>query len=129
YLVTQSAGASMMLGTTDTGNHCDDCTTVISLPFAYNLYDQSFTSANVDSNGTLQFVSSASISTNACLPNVTFSYAILPHWDDLRTDQVSPDCFTYLGGGCGVFTSISGAAPNRIFNIEWRTVYHGTNHQ
>ena len=27
------------------------------------------------------------------------------------------------GGTCGIFTSVSGTAPNRIFNIEWRTVY------
>ena len=24
--------------------------------------------------------------------------------------------------GCGIFTSVRGTAPNRIFNIEWRTV-------
>src|SRR5207249_1985753 len=24
--------------------------------------------------------------------------------------------------GCGVFTSVSGSAPHRIFNIEWRSV-------
>ena len=23
----------------------------------------------------------------------------------------------------GIFTSTSGTAPNRIFNIEWRTIY------
>lgn len=26
------------------------------------------------------------------------------------------------GGGCGVFTSVSGSAPNRVFNVEWRAV-------
>src|SRR5690348_2397476 len=31
-------------GVTDTGNHCNDCLTSIPLPFAVNLYDQSFTS-------------------------------------------------------------------------------------
>src|SRR5205814_5081113 len=29
-------------GTVDTGNHCDDCVTAIQLPFAFQLYDQSF---------------------------------------------------------------------------------------
>ena len=52
---------------------------------------------------------------------------IMPHWDDLRTDQVGTGCTAYGGVGCGVFTSISGTAPNRIFNIEWRTVYFGAN--
>src|SRR5439155_21862108 len=27
------------------------------------------------------------------------------------------------GTGSGIFTSTTGSAPNRIFNIEWRTVY------
>ena len=39
---------------------------------------------------------------------------IAPHWDDLRTD---------LAAGIGIFTSVSGVAPNHIFNIEWRATY------
>ena len=27
-------------------------------------------------------------------------------------------------GGTGIFTSITGSSPNRIFNIEWRTSYY-----
>src|SRR5205807_7544266 len=38
-----------------------------------------------------------------------------PYWDDLRTD----------GAGGGIFTSVTGIAPNRIFNIEWRACYYG----
>ena len=34
-----------MPGTTDIGNHGDDTVTTIALPFAYTLYDQSFTSS------------------------------------------------------------------------------------
>jgi hypothetical protein len=80
------------------------------LPFAYDLYDQTFTSVDVSSNGNLQFGSSDTEFQNGCLPDGTFTDAIMPYWDDLRTD---------LPGG-GVFTSVSGIAPNRIFNIEWR---------
>ena len=47
--------ATFVPGVTDTGNHCDDCLTSISLPFPVMLYDQSFTTANVGSNGSLQF--------------------------------------------------------------------------
>jgi len=43
-------------------------------------------------------------------------YLISPHWDDLRTD----------GTGLGVFTSVTGSAPHRVFNIEWRAFYLGT---
>jgi N-acetylneuraminic acid mutarotase len=103
----------IVAGSTDSGNHCDDCVTSVILPFPYRLYDVNFTQANIISNGSLQFDSSNASFGNACLPAGSMSYAILPHWDDLRTD-----C-----GTCGVFTSITGSAPDRVFNIEWRAVY------
>jgi hypothetical protein len=109
-------------GTTDTGSHCDDCLTSVTLPFAYTLYDQSFSSASVDSNGTLQFVPSASVFTNACLPAANDTYTVFPHWDDLETVAGLPGC-TAFTNGCGVFSSISGTAPNRTFNLEWHAVY------
>ena len=99
-----------MAGTVDIGNHCDNCTTTITLPFSYRLYSTTFTSANVSSNGNLQFVSGNTAGTNTCLPNASVLYTILGFWDDLRTD----------GMGAGVFTSTTGTAPNRIFNIEWQ---------
>ena len=43
-------------------------------------------------------------------------------WDDLHTG-VNTGCTGYPGDVCGIFTSVSGTAPNRIFNIEWRAVY------
>ena len=51
--------------------------------------------------------------TNQCLPWTTHNYTILPYWDDLYL----------VNSGFGIFTSISGTAPNRIFNIEWRAQY------
>jgi len=100
-------------GTDDTGNHCDDCLTSITLPFAYSLYGQIFNSASVDSNGTLQFVANVSTFTNTCLPATGYTYTIFPMWDDLYT----------INSGYGVYTSVSGSSPNRIFNIEWRAQY------
>lgn len=50
------------------------------------------------------------------------SYTIFPYWDDLRTD-IASGCATYPFGTCGIFTSVTGSAPNRIFDIEWRTTY------
>jgi hypothetical protein len=115
YSITTSTGASIVPGTSDTGNYFDDGTTLISLPFSYQLYDTTFTSVEISSNGTLQFNSNNAAYSNSCLPNGSFSYTIFPFWDDLYTaDNAS---------GEGVFTSVSGSAPNRIFNIEWRTVY------
>jgi hypothetical protein len=46
----------------------------------------------------------------------------LPYWDDQRTDS-NHGCAGFPGATCGIFTSVTGSAPNRIFNIEWRTVY------
>ena len=40
----QQIGGSIVPGTTDTGNHGDDQTTTIALPFSYSVYDQTFNS-------------------------------------------------------------------------------------
>ncbi len=116
YQFIQDTGASIVPGTTDTGNHGDDVVTTITLPFAYSLYGISFSSVNVSSNGNMQFGNLNSAYSNTCLPATALGAAILAHWDDLRTD----------GTGHGIFTSVSGTMPNRIFNIEWRTIYFGT---
>ena len=112
YTIAQ-IGGSIVPGTTDIGNHGDDTVTTIALPFAYTLYDQSFTSINLSSNGNAQFTTSATDFTNQCLPWLTHNYTIYPYWDDLYL----------VNSGFGIFTSISGTAPNRIFNIEWRAQY------
>ena len=113
YTVAQSGEATVVPGTVDSGNHCDNCTTTVDLPFTFRLYDRAFDKAIVGSNGTLGFVSNTNVITNTCLPNVAFDYAIFPYWDDLTTS----------GTGLGVFTSVSGDAPNRVFNIEWRAAH------
>src|SRR5438067_34984 len=116
-------GGSIVPGTTDIGNHIDDGTTFISLPFSYALYDQTYTGVNVSSNGNAQFVTTDVDWTNVCpLPWPAHDYTVLPYWDDQRTDA-NAGCSAFPGGTCGIFTSVSGTAPNRIFNIECRTVY------
>ena len=117
-----TGSGSIEPGTTDTGNHIDDGTTTINLPFPVQFYDQSFNTAIVGSNGTLGFVANGNAFTNACLPAPAENMAILPHWDDLRTDAQT-GCSTYPDGTCGIYTSTTGTAPNRVFNIEYRTVY------
>ena len=47
---------------------------------------------------------------------------IFPYQDDLRTDA-NPGCSGFPGGNCGIFTSVTGSAPNRQFNVEWRAVH------
>ena len=125
YVVNQ-IGGSIVPGTTDIGNNCEDCLTIVDLPFSYTLYDQTYTSINVSSNGTASFTGSDFAPyINLCLPDtIDFpgGYTIYPYWDDLRTDS-GAGCDVYPGGTCGIYTSVSGTAPNRIFNIEWRAEY------
>src|SRR5437762_1821667 len=94
YTVTSSTGASIVPGDTDIGLHADDGTKSIPLPFPVILYDQVFTSANVSSNGNLQFSSNTARFGNDCLPDSNFSYTISPYWDDLYTGRAD------LGEGC-----------------------------
>src|SRR5215211_3699679 len=115
-------GGSIVPGDTDTSNHCDDCITAIALPFSYTLYDQSFNSVNLSSNGNAQFMTTDPTFSNICLPWTGHNYTVFPYWDDLRTDM-GAGCSAYPGGTCGIYTSVTGTAPNRIFNIEWRAVY------
>jgi hypothetical protein len=122
FNITSSTGASIVPGTTDTGNHTDDSPlTTVNLPFSVTLYGVGYSTVQVGSNGNLQFTSAGSNLTgydNNCLsaPDQITGVAMFPHWDDLRTD----------GTNGGVFTSVSGVAPNRIFNIEWRAIYYNT---
>ena len=117
YIITQSGGASITAGTTDIGNHGDDTITSIALPFAFTFYGQAFSNAAVSDNGSVQFMSASSSAANSCLPVAGFASTIFAFWDDLRTDGT-------IGTAQGIFTSISGVAPNRIFNIEWRASYY-----
>src|SRR6184192_1378722 len=128
YVITQ-IGGSIVPGTTDIGNHADDLVTTIALPFSYTVYDQTFNAINLSSNGNAQFTTTDILWVNSCpLPWTTHNYTIFPYWDDQRTD-VNPGCAGFPGGTCGIFTSVTGSPPNRIFNIEWRTVYFSNTSQ
>ena len=71
-MISTNTGQSIVPGTVDTGNHCDDCTTPITLPFPVYIYGTPYTSANVDSNGTIQFTTSGStLRTSACRGRAT----------------------------------------------------------
>jgi hypothetical protein len=110
YTYTTTLSGTLVPGTTDVGNHCDDCSVPITLPFPVNLYDGTFTNATLSSNGNLQFKTTDFAFGNACLPVPIFEYGIVAYWDDIITDCED----------CGIFTSVSGTAPNRILNVEWR---------
>jgi hypothetical protein len=114
--------SGFVAGTTDTGNHTDDGSTVITLPFNYTLYDQSYSMVAVGSNGHLTFGVVSNAFNPSCIPITGPTYAVGPYW----TDQCTGPCFNVTCNGCGIFTSTSGSAPNRIFNIEYRTRYYNS---
>ena len=95
------------------------CSTAIALPFPVSIYGTSYTSAAVGSNGHLTFGTVSNAFTLSCMPIALATDAMGPYWRDQRTDAV--------GGctGCGIFTSTTGTAPNRVFHVEYRTIYFG----
>src|SRR5262245_15375453 len=123
-----SGSDTFVPGDTDIGNHTDDGITFINLPFAVNLYGTSYTGANVGSNGGLFFGTADATFGITCPP--PFGVAgttdtLAPYWGDQRTDS-NPGCASFPGGTCGIFTTTTGSAPDRVFYIEWRTVYFGS---
>jgi hypothetical protein len=117
YQISQSQGVGITPGETlVAGTNCDDCVATVALPFNYTFYGQQFNTANVSSNGVLQFASASNDygQFQICFPLSQFSYAILAHWTDLQTN----------GAGEGIYTSTTGEVGNRVFNIEWRASYN-----
>jgi hypothetical protein len=114
-------------GSTDTGNHCAWGDTMINLPFPFVLYDQTFDTVMVNSSGRLDFIcdNEPSGHTETCLPapphNCPYDYTIFALWGEWYTGSGVTGCSTWANG-CGIFTSVSGSQPNRVFNIEWHAV-------
>src|SRR5204863_884685 len=80
YVYTVSTGATIVPGTTDIGNHCDDCYTTVVLPFTYNIYGQPITQVNVSSNGNMQYQTGSVVYGNTCLPAASFFTTIFEYW-------------------------------------------------
>jgi hypothetical protein len=109
-------------GVDDIGNHTDDGDTFITLPFPVNLYGQSFTQAAVGSNGHLTFGTDDPTFVITCVPFgvAGVTDALAPYWGD----QCTGPCNTITCDTCGIFTTTTGSAPNRVFYVEWRTQYY-----
>lgn len=97
------------------GSRADDATADLPLPFPVSFYGMDYTSAKVSTNGVLQLNSNNPQHNNSStLPTTQFGPAIMAHWDDLVT----------TGAGEGIFTSVTGSAPNRELHVEWRASLH-----
>src|SRR6266545_2102639 len=116
YEVSTETGQSLIPGTVDIGNHCDDCVTSVELPFPVTFYGRTYTTAEISSDGNVQFVTDSAQWLNTCpLPGFELGRSVSVLWDDLLTDQA----------GTGIFTAVLGSPPNQQFVIEWRTIYFG----
>jgi hypothetical protein len=122
---TISEGTNVIVsGITDTGNHCIWCSTLIGLQLPFVFYGRNFNAVRVTSSGRLDFVCNnepASFN-QTCLPaapyDCPYDFTIFALWHEWSTSVGQAGCSTWANG-CGIFTSTSGTAPNRIFNIEW----------
>jgi hypothetical protein len=98
----------------------DDTAATVTLPFSFSLYEQSFTSVKVSSNGYLVFGASAATRPfNVSIPDSTAPNGfVAPYWDDLDPSA-----------GGAVWHSTEGAAPNRKFVVSWIDVpqFRGNN--
>ena len=135
YAITKSTGGTIVPGTTDTGvnNWYGDQSTAtdahfaqVTFPFTFNLYGTPYTTAWVSPHGLLIFSAPSNASgvyTDQpyadILPSINFDGGLVPYWNNTATDQ---DTST---GQTGVFTSTTGTAPNRVFNIEYRVKFAG----
>jgi hypothetical protein len=124
YTITPGTD-TIIPGGADIGNHCDDCATLVNLPFPVNIYGVPISLAYAGSNGTLQFSAVPNIKPfffDQCVPvnpdqGGPFLNTLFPYYDDQRTDEVGtcPDC--------GIFTQTLGSPPDRQFLIRYKTTY------
>ena len=97
----------------------DDGYTGVNLPFSFPYFASSHTQAFVSSNGflTLGSGTGANMANNVTIPTTTNPNGVVaPFWDDLNPK---------LGGG--VYSLVTGSAPNRVFTVEWFNVPHFNN--
>ncbi|TAG76153.1 MAG: hypothetical protein EAZ24_09350 [Burkholderiales bacterium] len=122
YVFTQSSGATISTGgTLVAASQDDDAIVSVTSPFAFSVYGTNIASAStirISTNGTIQLVGSGGTSslTNGNLPAATFGSAtptLFPYWDDL-------DMRTTITTGGGVYSEVTGVAPNRVWKLEWR---------
>jgi hypothetical protein len=86
-----------------------DCTTMATIPFPFSFYGSASTTATIMAHGKIGFPGTNDAE-NAC---VIENNTIAAHWDDLDASA---------GGGAGGNRyAVTGVAPNRRFNVHWKT--------
>ena len=91
------------------------------LPFPLRVYDRTYRTAVVSSNGVVELGVTPAGATadpaDECLPSRDFGRAaVLPYWDDLLFVHGR----TVAGAPEGVFLRTAGTAPHRTFLVSWQ---------
>ena len=108
--ITASTGTSYALG--------DDASASVTLPFSFSLYDSTFTTGSISSNGYLRLGSGAATSySNVAIPNTADPNGMIAvWWDDLAPNT-----------GGTIYARTVGSAPNRQYVVSWEGVPHYSN--
>jgi hypothetical protein len=127
YTTTTSTGV-ITPGGTDIGNHCDDCTTDVTVPFPVSMYGgPPVTDIALGSDGDVHIPGPYNklFWWMGCIPvdpmggQDPFLDTFFPNYADLlTTDSMTTTC-----PDCGIFTQTVGNPPNRQFLIRWKATY------
>ncbi|MFO0724226.1 MAG: putative Ig domain-containing protein [Myxococcota bacterium] len=84
----------------------DDNEAVVSLPFPFRFFDQTYNQVHIGTNGLVSFTDNASSLGNGPFPDGSTPNAVIAaYWDDLVANDA--------------LTTTEGMAPTRIFIIQW----------
>src|SRR5512143_3932172 len=125
-------GGNVVTATNPIGLACQRCATSVQLPFPFTFYGQTYSAVTVVNQGNLQFASSDLSDPSCPFPITVLGPAALPYWSWFVTywSGVPPGpCVQNYGMPCGVYTSTTGSAPDRVFNIQWIGRLESSNHE
>lgn len=96
----------------------DDLVFTTALGSGFTFYGNTYTSANVSTNGNIQFNSSSAAYVNGSLPAIGFGATIFAFWDDIFFNG-APQGVYYQYFAAGVHPGLSG--PTSV--MQWTGVY------
>lgn len=129
YTYTVSTGTVVTSTNLVPGSQCGGCVVPIGLPFPFTYYGQIYTSANASTLGNLQFVTANYTYQSCPFPYAQLGPAMMPYWSNVLDTSWSDPCLANYNAPCGIFTTLTGTAPNRTFKVEWRARWGGSNHE
>jgi hypothetical protein len=119
YAFASSSGTIPAGGAVLAGSQDDDALVTFAAPFTFSIYDtvvSAGTNIRLSTNGNIQFTPSGGNAAfaNTALPGSVLGNVpgVLPYWDDLDLS----------GGNNGIFSDVTGVAPNRTLKLEWKGI-------